>query len=152
MSAAEDSVDVADWFARKGIELEEVAGKPDTRRGRILGRNASWDLYVRASDDDVVEVWSLWETEFPADRLVDMVTVANRVNGLLTVPTVVVDPVRHSVGLRTSVDIHDDRMSEAMLTRLVGRNVDAFDELVLFLDQVAEGASGADIDLAFTDC
>ncbi len=149
MSAAEDSIDVADWFARKGIELEEVAGKPDTRRGRILGRNASWDLYVRVSDDDVVEVWSLWETEFPADRLVDMITVANRVNGLLSVPTVVVDPLRHSVGLRTSVDIHDDRISAAMLARLVGRNVDAFDQLVLFLAEVAGGQSGAEVDLVF---
>lgn len=145
---AEQDVDIARWFQEHGFGLEEVEGDPDTRRTRVLGRNAAWDLFVSAPADRVVRVFSLWEKQIPADRLTDMVWLAGRATGMLPVGAVVVDEVRGTVGVHTSVDVGDDRLSDGLLARLVGHNVDTFDQLVDPLEAVLAGADGRTVDLA----
>lgn len=143
-----DDVDVAAWFEEHGFGLTEVEGDPDTQRTRVLGRNAAWDLFVSAPADRVIRVFSLWEKQIPSDRLTDMMWLAGRVNGMLPVGSVVVDDVRGTVGVHTSVDVADDRLGAGILARLVGHNVDAFDQLVDAFEGILSGADGRTMDVA----
>lgn len=145
--STEQDVDIATWFADHGFGLVEVEGDPATRRTRVLGRNATWDLFVSAPDDRVVRVFSLWEKPVPAERLTEMMWLAGRVNGMLPVGAVVVDEVRGTVGVHTSVDVSEDRLSAGLLARLVGHNVDTFDQLVDPLEAVLAGADGRTVDV-----
>lgn len=145
-----EDVDVVDWFGDHGFALERVEGVQDTHRTRVIGRNATWDLFITTASDRVIRVFSMWEHPVPEDRLTDMVWLANRVNGMLPVGSLIVDQMRGTVGLHTSVDVTDDRLSAALLARLVGRNVDAFDELVDSLEEVRAGADGRQVMVALT--
>ncbi len=127
------------WLADHELQSTPVAGQTVLRLDGE-GANGSWILWIETrEDDDLCIVWSSWPQEIPLERRGAVMELVTRVNTDIQVGAFELDLSRGQLSFRTSLDVTDDRLSEALLARLVGANVETFDDYLPALDRVLAG-------------
>jgi hypothetical protein len=127
------------WFAEHGMA---ATGVDDATVLRLDGDgfNGSWVLWLETREDEgIVLVWSSWPEAVPAERRRAVMELLTRLNTDIAVGAFEMDLDRGQVSFRTSIDVTDDRLSGALLSRLVGANVEVFDDWLPALQSVIAG-------------
>ncbi|MEO5725209.1 MAG: YbjN domain-containing protein [Ilumatobacteraceae bacterium] len=102
------------------------------------GENGAWLLWI-ASDEDTQRcvVYSTANFMVEPERRTAMLELQSRINVTLAVGNFELDLDNGQTAFRTSIDVEDDRLSEALLTQLVAANVETFDSYLPALEAVA---------------
>ena len=125
------------FLAGHDIAAERVEGETILRM-EGTGANGEWTLWIQTREDEgLCLVWSSWPQAVPEDRRVAVMELVTRINPDLAVGAFELDLDRGQLSLRTSIDVTGDRLTEALVARLVGANVETFDDhLPALLDAI----------------
>lgn len=127
------------YFTSHGVPTERIEDETILRL-EGTGEHGEWTLWVHTREDEgVCVVWSAWPEEVPEGRRPAVMELLTRRNPDLAVGAFEMDLDRGAVSFRTSIDVTGDRLSEALVARLVGANVEAFDDLLPALQAVIGG-------------
>jgi hypothetical protein len=103
------------------------------------GANGDWTVWIELREDDgLVLVWSSYADEVPEARRPTMMELLTRINPDVAVGAFEFDLDRGSVSFRTSIDVTGDRLTDALLERLIGANVGEFDDYLPAIDKIAQ--------------
>ncbi|MEY2420284.1 MAG: hypothetical protein QOI95_351 [Acidimicrobiaceae bacterium] len=141
---------VMKFFRERDVPIEQLE---DTTvfRGVGDGANGSWTLWVEVrEDDELCLVWSSYSEAVDEARRPAVMELITRVNPDIEVGAFEMDLDRGNVSFKTSIDVTGDRLSEALFERLIGHNVQSFDDYLPAIEEVArDGVDPKDVVLAF---
>ncbi len=82
-------------------------------------------------------MWSSYGEGVPEERRPAMMELLTRINPDVAVGAFELDLDRGNVSFRTSIDVTGDRLTDALLERLIGANVGAFDDYLPAIEKIA---------------
>lgn len=127
------------WLVEQGMQPTRIDGETVMRLDGD-GRNGSWVLWIETREaDSLVRVFSSWPEAVPEDRRRAVAELVTRINPDLPVGAFELDQERGQVSFRTGVDLGGDPLTAGVLSRLVGGNVQTFDDHLPALQAVLAG-------------
>ncbi|MFP4147971.1 MAG: YbjN domain-containing protein [Nitriliruptoraceae bacterium] len=104
------------------------------------GETGRWIVFCRSQDPlPQVLVYSQFPRQVPEDRRATMMALITRINYGLAIGNLEMDLDDGDLRLRTSLDFGEDRLTGALLARLLGHNLATFDRYFPALDAVLLG-------------
>ena len=104
------------------------------------GDQRTWEVFCRSRHPvPQVMVYSLHPRIVPEDRRLAMMELLTRANYGLVIGNFEMDPDDGELRFKTSIDFGSDRLSGALLARLVQHNLDAFEQYLPAVEAVIDG-------------
>jgi hypothetical protein len=129
---------VENFFNERELPFERVEDQT-IFKAQGSGANGDWTVWIDVQEDDgIVLVWSSYQDEVPEPRRPAMTELITRINPDVPVGAFELDLDRGSLSFRTSIDVTGDRLTDALLERLIGANVGAFDDYLPAIDKIAQ--------------
>jgi hypothetical protein len=137
----------ADWPARQAEDMAVLELD-------YTGKNGQWRCFVRVREQQQqCAVYSIPALHVPEDRRLVAAELLMRLNWGLAIGNFELDLDDGEVRYKTSIDVEGDRLSHALLARLVAANVETFERylpaigsVVLLNTPMAEAIAAADRD------
>jgi hypothetical protein len=102
------------------------------------GANGDWTVWIETREDEgLVLVWSSYAGGVPEERRTSMMELITRINPDVAVGAFELELDRGNLSFRTSIDVTGDRLTDALLERLIGANVGAFDDYLPAIEKIA---------------
>jgi hypothetical protein len=123
-------------------EWEVERPEPDSTVVQIVVPDdvGQFDLYVRTIEDQqIVTVISIIRAEGVADRVPDVVELAARMNGVLSVGSFEADIDTGLLSFKVGIDVEGDRLSVNLVRQMVGHAIVAAQRALPLLEAVLAG-------------
>lgn len=129
---------VEDFFKERELPYERVEDDQTIVKAEGGGANGEWSVWIEAREDDgIVVVWSSYGGGVPEERRASMMELITRINPDVAVGAFELDLDGGNLSFRTSIDVTGDRLTDALLERLIGANVGEFDDYLPAIDKIA---------------
>jgi hypothetical protein len=139
---------VEKFFADRDLPVERVQDTVFKADGS--GENGDWSVWIEVREEEgICLVWSSYTGGVPEARRAGMMELITRINPDVAVGAFELDLDRGNLSFRTSIDVTDDRLNDALLEQLIGANVGTFDDYLPSIDRMMEDGNDARAVLRF---
>lgn len=129
---------IEDFFKERELPFERVDDETIVKAVGS-GANGDWTVWIEAREEHgIVLVWSSYAEGVPEERRDKMMELLTRINPDVAVGAFELDLERGNVSFRTSIDVTGDRLTDALLERLIGANVGEFDDYLPAIEKIAQ--------------
>ena len=128
---------VENFFNERELPFERVEDQT-IFKAEGTGANGDWTVWIEVREDDgIVLAWSSYQGGVPEERRPAMMELITRINPDVAVGAFEFDLDDGNLSFRTSIDVTGDRLTDALLERLIGANVGEFDDYLPAIEKIA---------------
>jgi hypothetical protein len=132
------------FFTNDDWTFTKIQGKPILQMG-YQGENGQWLCYARANEDpQQFGFYSICPSLVPDDRKLAIAEFITRANAGMVIGNFELNFSSGEILYKTSIDVEGDRLSAALIKRLVYTNIAIVDQYLRIIQAVLDGTSPID--------
>jgi hypothetical protein len=132
------------FFTNDDWTFTKIQGKPILQMG-YQGENGQWLCYARANEDpQQFGFYSICPSVVPDDRQLAIAEFITRANAGMVIGNFELNFSSGEILYKTSIDVEGDRLSAALIKRLVYTNIAIVDQYLRIIQAVLDGTSPID--------
>jgi hypothetical protein len=134
---------VLDYFNARGWGVTEI--NANTISTAVAGQNGTWTAYANAREQEAqLLVHSVMDQRVPAKRRKEVALFLTRANFGLLIGNFELDLDDGELRYKTSIDVEDAELTDALIDHLVLANVTTMDRYLPGIEAVVAGAKADD--------